>query len=285
MVCKLIPCVLASGLWFSDKLQRNEQLLETCLCCVSLFVIAPARLDHIAPWLQWISLSKKNFENQKKSGENRDCNLLSPTIPHCTSVAAIPSVSQVQETSVATNRVVKLPLLRHFQDRFLTTLVAHIARPASLVIWHRVNSHRRPNRNESPHRRHFASLDVNIHAEKPHRRPTSQDFRRNFCGIFLRHQSKLRGLCIASEKTFSHRQQFGGMQFESHRTSQLHRAIWATKLPTNRETWGRNRPLFCRALVWKRLKGKTPDRENKKIKLPKTSQKKAIFSEDFEDIQ
>ena len=45
----------------------------TCLCCISLFFIAPARLDHIAPWLQWISLSdsKKNFGNQKigdKSG-------------------------------------------------------------------------------------------------------------------------------------------------------------------------------------------------------------------------
>ena len=35
---------------------------------------------------------------------------------------------------------------------------------------------------------------------------------------------------IASEKTFSHRWRFGGARFESHRTSRLHRAIWATKL-------------------------------------------------------
>ena len=69
-VCKLIPCVLASGLWFSDKSQRNEQLLKTCLCCASVFCIAPARLNHIAPWLQWISLSKKNFENQKIGGKS-----------------------------------------------------------------------------------------------------------------------------------------------------------------------------------------------------------------------
>ena len=68
-VCKLIPCVLASGLWFSDKSQRNEQLLETCLCCASVFCIATARLNHIAPWLQWISLSKKNFGNQKNRGK------------------------------------------------------------------------------------------------------------------------------------------------------------------------------------------------------------------------
>ena len=61
-VCKLIPCVLASGLWFSDKSQRNEQLPKFCLCCASVFRIAPARLTHISPWLQWISLSKKNFE-------------------------------------------------------------------------------------------------------------------------------------------------------------------------------------------------------------------------------
>ena len=77
MVCKFIPRVLTSGLWFSDKLQRNEQLLEMCLCCAGLFCIALARLDHIAPWVQWISLSKKNLET-KKSGESRDCNLPSP---------------------------------------------------------------------------------------------------------------------------------------------------------------------------------------------------------------
>ena len=52
-VCKLIPCVLASGLRFCDKSQRNEQLLEICLCCASLFCRAPAWLDNIASWLQW----------------------------------------------------------------------------------------------------------------------------------------------------------------------------------------------------------------------------------------
>ena len=69
-VCKLIPCILAGGLRFPDKSQRNEQLLETCLCCANLFCIAPARLDHIAPWLQWISLSKQNFGNQKIGGKS-----------------------------------------------------------------------------------------------------------------------------------------------------------------------------------------------------------------------
>ena len=63
------PCVLAFGLWFSDQSQRNEELLETYVCCASLFCIAPARLDHIAPWLQWISLSKNNFGNQKNRGK------------------------------------------------------------------------------------------------------------------------------------------------------------------------------------------------------------------------
>ena len=69
-VCKLIPCVLASGLWFSDKSQRNEQLLKTCLCCASVFCIAPARLNHIAPWLQWISLSKKILKIKKIGGKS-----------------------------------------------------------------------------------------------------------------------------------------------------------------------------------------------------------------------
>ena len=38
--------------------------------------------------------------------------------------------------------------------------MVRIARPASLAIWHRGHSHRKPNRNESPNRRHFASLDL-----------------------------------------------------------------------------------------------------------------------------
>ena len=60
--------------------------------------------------------------------------------------------------------------------------MARIARPASLAIWHRGRSHRRPNRSGSPKRRHFASLDRKKHADFSHRRPTSQDFcRRFFC--------------------------------------------------------------------------------------------------------
>ena len=57
------------------------------------------------------------------------------------------------------------------------TLVARIARPTSLAIWHRGRSHRKPNRSGSPNRRHFASLDLRKHADISHRRPTSQDFR------------------------------------------------------------------------------------------------------------
>ena len=39
-------------------------------------------------------------------------------------------------------------------------LVARIARPTSLEIWHRKRSHRRPNRSKSPNLKHFASLDL-----------------------------------------------------------------------------------------------------------------------------
>ena len=59
-------------------------------------------------------------------------------------------------------------------------LVVRIARPTSLAIWHRGRSHRRPNRSGSPNRRHFASLDLQKHANFSHRRPTSQDFCRRF---------------------------------------------------------------------------------------------------------
>ena len=62
----------------------------------------------------------------------------------------------------------------------LPKLVARIARPKSLAIWHRGRSHRRPNCSGSPNRRHFASLDLKIHPDFPHCRPTSQDFRRRF---------------------------------------------------------------------------------------------------------
>ena len=67
-------------------------------------------------------------------------------------------------------------------------LVVRIARPTSLAIWHRGCSHRmfsqrRPNRNGSPNRRHFASLDLKEHPDFLHRKPTSQDIRSFFPGI------------------------------------------------------------------------------------------------------
>ena len=65
-------------------------------------------------------------------------------------------------------------------DHITGTLVARIARPASLATWHHGHSHRRPNRSGSPNRRHFASLDLKKHPDFSHRRPTSQDFRRFF---------------------------------------------------------------------------------------------------------
>ena len=77
------------------------------------------------------------------------------------------------------------PVCRH-RFRFLD-------RPTSLAIWHRGRSHRRPNRSESPNRRHFASL-CKMHADTSHRRG---------CAIRI-----------------------------AHRTSRLHRTIWATKSKT-----------------------------------------------------
>ena len=65
----------------------------------------------------------------------------------------------------------------------LLLLVVRIARPASLAIWHRGRSHRKPNCNESPNRTHFASLDLKKHVDFLHRRPISQDFRREFSAI------------------------------------------------------------------------------------------------------
>ena len=76
------------------------------------------------------------------------------------------------------------------------TLVVCIARAASLAIWHRGRSHRRPNRNESPKRRHFASLDLKRHADFSHRRPTSAGF------CFLAFSCDFR-----SSEWFSHRWQ------------------------------------------------------------------------------
>ena len=60
-------------------------------------------------------------------------------------------------------------------------LVVRIARPASLAIWHRGRSHRRPNRSGSPNRRHFASLDLKKHT--PIFRIAGQH-RRIFAGFF-----------------------------------------------------------------------------------------------------
>ena len=79
----------------------------------------------------------------------------------------------------------------------IPNLVARIARPISLAIWHRRRSHRRPNCSGSPNRRHFASLDLKKHADFSHRRPTSQDFRRSFFWHF----------CVISYQAnvFSHR--------------------------------------------------------------------------------
>ena len=67
MVCKLIPCVSAHGLWISYKLQWNKQHLETCLCCGSLFCIAPAQLDHIGLVTIYLPFHEKIWEIQKKS--------------------------------------------------------------------------------------------------------------------------------------------------------------------------------------------------------------------------
>ena len=44
-------------------------------------------------------------------------------------------------------------------------LVARIARPTSLAIWHRRHSHRRPNCSECSSHRQFASLNIEKHAD------------------------------------------------------------------------------------------------------------------------
>ena len=57
--------------------------------------------------------------------------------------------------------------------------------------------------------------------------------RRIFAGFFSCISCDFRSSeCVfasLAKKTFSHRWRFGGVRFESHRTSRLHRAIWATK--------------------------------------------------------
>ena len=77
------------------------------------------------------------------------------------------------------------------------TLVVRVARPTSLPIWHRGRSRRKPDCSGSPTRKHFASLDLQKHADFPHRKPTSQDFRRRF---FLHFP-----LISDQAKVFSHR--------------------------------------------------------------------------------
>ena len=50
----------------------------------------------------------------------------------------------------------------HCNPRMSTprNIVVSIARHTSLAIWHRGGSHRKPDRNESPSRKHFALLDI-----------------------------------------------------------------------------------------------------------------------------
>ena len=70
----------------------------------------------------------------------------------------------------------------HWPNTSTTPLVAHVAPPTSIAIWHRRHSHRRPSCSESPDRGHFASLDIEKNADSSHRGPPSQDFRGSFCG-------------------------------------------------------------------------------------------------------
>ena len=133
----------------------------------------------------------------------------------------------------------KKPILNHeiqtsgrLLPALLMRLVARIARPASLAIWHCKRAHRRPNSSESPNRRHFASLNLKMHTDISHRRPTSQDFRRRFCGIFpvTSFRSSLGVFAWLAKRLFRIVSDLGGAQFESHRTSRLHRTVRATKL-------------------------------------------------------
>ena len=75
-------------------------------------------------------------------------------------------------------------LLYNFWKILQGTLVARIARPTSLAIWHRGRSHRRPNRSGSPNRKHFASLDLKKHPDFSRCGPIAQDFR-SFCFFFF----------------------------------------------------------------------------------------------------
>ena len=80
-------------------------------------------------------------------------------LPHSSSVSLVLPASKAKVVLVAGRRGFG------FRYQFLPEvsgwgLVARIARPTSLAIWHRGRSHRRPNRSGSPNRRHFASLDL-----------------------------------------------------------------------------------------------------------------------------
>ena len=61
----------------------------------------------------------------------------------------------------------------------LEKIDAHSPKRAQhLSVTSKLPPHRRPNRSKSPNHRHFASLDVKMHAVPSDCRPTSQDFRR-----------------------------------------------------------------------------------------------------------
>ena len=103
--------------------------------------------------------------------------------------------------------------------------MVRIARPTSLAIWHCGRSHRRPIRNESPNRRHFASLDLKLYM--PIFRIARQH-RSIFAGTFLLFllwfQIKLMGFRIASFASLV----IWGCAIRI--ASRLPRTIWATKL-------------------------------------------------------
>ena len=98
---------------------------------------------------------------------------------------------------------------------------------ASHLALRALDSHRRPNRSESPNRRHMI-----MRADISHRRPPSHDFRINFCGTFC-DQSKLRGFCI--EKIASLAINFILGVHKSNRIA--HRAIRATKVVIAKKVW------------------------------------------------
>ena len=101
-------------------------------------------------------------------------------------------------------------------------LVARIAQPTWLAIWHRGRLHRRPNRSESPNCKRLMSIEIKAH-DFSHRSPTSQDFRKSFCGVFPGvfvafscNLKQAKGFSHCWRKSFTYRWRFGGGRFESH---------------------------------------------------------------------